>query len=144
MKTVTIQKIGEVKLVDINQLLPHEEINNEYLEDFIVEVISDGYFKTPIAIDKKYKIILDGHHRFSIAKKLGLKKIPVVEVDIFDQNLSVLPFRQEIPVSKEIVISYATQKKLLPHKTTKHVWGKYQIPIKNVLPKIKIYFSILK
>ncbi|MCK5461228.1 ParB N-terminal domain-containing protein [Candidatus Gracilibacteria bacterium] len=132
-----------VNFLNVTQIFPHEEIDEEHLVKLEEKMRNDGLWKKPIVVDRNTKVILDGHHRWHIAQKIGLKTIPVVEWDIFDENIMVRPFRKDFPVYKELVLKRGKSGLLLPFKTTKHVWGKQEIPFIEILPQINILFSKL-
>ncbi|MBU0981495.1 ParB N-terminal domain-containing protein [Patescibacteria group bacterium] len=133
----------DIIYLEISKISPHEEVDQDYLIRLEQIIRKDKHLKKPIVVDKTHKIILDGHHRWTIAKKIGLKRIPVVELDIFDDNISVLSFREGIKVSKELVVESGLLAKLLPYKTTKHVWGEDKTPLIEIIPDILIPLSEL-
>ena len=135
---------NEVKYIEVDLITPHEEVDPDHLDELLTLIKLDQTWQKPIVIDVNHKIILDGHHRWNIAKILGIKKIPVIEVDLFDENIFVLPFREEFPVSKDLVIDSGKACRLLPAKTTKHVWGPEKVPISCIVPIINIHLSKLK
>ena len=67
---------------DVDELIPY--INNPRLNDNAVDAVASSIknfgFKNPILIDKNNEII-NGHTRLKAAKKLGLKKAPVIVDD---------------------------------------------------------------
>lgn len=68
----------DVRLLEIDKLLPHEYPNYEKLPRLCTEIINDGFIKDPVQC-YKYKdkyIILDGHHRVEAIKNLGGKFVP--------------------------------------------------------------------
>lgn len=58
------------------RIYPHEKLYNENLVK-IMDLIYNGTELPPILLDYDFSI-LDGHHRFEAAKRLGVKKIPVI------------------------------------------------------------------
>jgi len=65
------QVLDDICFIDLEALKEHEEIRPDYLEQLKNEILSDGFLKMPIAVDKKTYIILDGHHRLHALKKIG-------------------------------------------------------------------------
>jgi uncharacterized protein (DUF1015 family) len=114
-------KPREIVLFEIEDLKEHEEIRPEYLEALKNEILSDGILKMPICIDKSTCIILDGHHRLQALKKLGCKRIPVVQVDYQSPNISVIAWREGEAMTKEKIIDTALSGKRMPSKTSKHM-----------------------
>jgi len=81
-------KAIEVKHVSPNSISPYE--NNPRLNDLAVEKVAESIqkfgFKQPIVVDQE-NIIIVGHTRWRAAKKLGLKRIPViVAIDLTDDE----------------------------------------------------------
>ena len=66
----------KIKLVDLSSLISHEKINKVRLSQVIRDITTAGCIKHPVVVDKKSRVILDGHHRFNALKKLGYKKTP--------------------------------------------------------------------
>jgi ParB/RepB/Spo0J family partition protein len=50
----------------------------------IADSIKEFGFNQPIVVDKN-GIIIVGHGRYQAAKSLGLKDVPVVEIDVTDE-----------------------------------------------------------
>jgi hypothetical protein len=71
--------IGAVKHID-RRYLDAKGANNHIDYDALKEDISRNGIKTPIEVshsDEEGSVLEDGHHRYVIAKELGLKKVPV-------------------------------------------------------------------
>lgn len=113
--------MGEIKIISIADLRPHEEIIPENLERVKEKIRDKGYLINPIIVDRDNLVILDGHHRVKALKLLGYKKIPAYTVNYFDKKIKVLQRRPEIPVTKEIIIKKALAGKVFPCKTSKHI-----------------------
>lgn len=111
-----------IDLVNINLLKMHERTNPKRLSKIFDELKSLGYLKNPIIIDKKTYVILDGHHRFSALRKLGIRKIPCFLVDYQSRQIRVFLRRKTTltKLLKEVVINKGLTQKLLPYKTTRH------------------------
>ncbi|GAG02374.1 unnamed protein product, partial [marine sediment metagenome] len=78
-------------LVSINKLKSHEAVNKKHLDVLLGEIKKDGVLKHPVVVDRKTNVILDGHHRVTALKKLGIKKIPVYLVDYMNKEIRVYP-----------------------------------------------------
>ena len=68
-------------VVELRQILPHEEIIPELLEKLVDAIERDGFMKHPIIVDGDSLVVLDGNHRTEALKKLGYRYIPVCMVD---------------------------------------------------------------
>ena len=113
----------EIVLIQISELLPHEEIKQKNLRKLIDLVKKRGGLYDPILVDRETKTLLDGHHRYNTALHLGLKFIPGIEVDYLeDESIQVesWPGKEEMKITKESVLSMAKSENLFPPKTSKH------------------------
>jgi len=107
-----------VGLLPINKLLAHEQVSQQRLKEVMSLITEKGEIVNPIIVDRKTRVILDGHHRAAGLTKLGYKLVPVMAVDYFSDKVKVFLRREEL--IKKIVISRALKKRLLPDKTTRH------------------------
>ncbi len=110
------------QLVSIKELKPHEEISEENYTLVLQDILKDHIIYNPLYVDKTTKVILDGHHRFTVAKRLKFSQIPCLLIDYFnDDVISVFPRRQDIPINKQLIIQAGITGDLFPNKTTRHV-----------------------
>lgn len=108
-------------MIYLSKLKEHEMIDKNYLAKIKHLIKKSGVFKEPIIVDKDNLVILDGHHRFNSCKQLGLKMIPCILVDYFnDPKIKVITRRKEFMIDKKTVINMGLSKNLFPVKTTKH------------------------
>lgn len=133
-------------LVDLRELKEHEEIEPEYLEKLKNQIQRNGVLKRPIIVDKNTKIILDGHFRFNVLKRLGYSKIAACFVDYNSPDILVQAWRDEEVVTKEDVIKAGITGKKLPPKTSKHMLdlSDNQIHISKIVKKVSIPLEKLK
>jgi len=102
-------------------LYPHEKIYPSRLKELSKKILDEGFLRKPIVVDRKTRVILDGHHRYRILQWLGVETIPVMLVEYSSSNVSVFPRRVGYKVSKQLVVEMALSGRLMPPKTTKHV-----------------------
>src|SRR5438270_7317693 len=115
-------QIMQPQLLPLKDLKPHEEISEKNYFFVLQDILKEQIIYNPIIIDAKTGVILDGHHRFTVAKKLNFFKLPCIVVDYFDDNIiSVFPRRENVPISKQSVIRAGITGNLFPNKTTRHV-----------------------
>jgi len=83
-----IIKIAKATLLDITKLKPNprnvKEHTDAQIHD-IMQLMKMAKFKDPIVIDKK-NVIWAGHGRLLAAKKLGLKKVPVIYLEGLNED----------------------------------------------------------
>ena len=114
----------DVQLVPVKWLKPHEEIKIKPRDKLLYMTNRWGGFTKPILVDTHTGALLDGHHRLSVAKELGLKLIPAICLDYLNSELISLelwPNANIESVDKVDVIEMCLGNELYPPKTTKHV-----------------------
>ena len=114
----------DVRLVPIEWLKPHEEIKVKPRDKLLDMTNRWGGFTKPILVDTHTGALLDGHHRLSISKELGLKLIPAICLDYLNSELISLelwPNANIESIEKPDVIEMCLGNELYPPKTTKHV-----------------------
>ena len=69
------------------------------------------------------RVILDGHHRWNAAARLGFVQMPCYSVRYLDDpTIRVMSRRPDIDVTKQSVIDTALAGRTYPHKTTRHMY----------------------
>ncbi|MCX6816397.1 MAG: ParB N-terminal domain-containing protein [Candidatus Beckwithbacteria bacterium] len=126
-----------VRLVAIDKLRAHEEVSPQRLALVMSLINQKGIIVNPVIIDKKTRIILDGHHRVESLKRLGYRLVPAMSVDYFSDQVRVYSRRRNMRIFKEKVVAAALKKQVFPQKTTRHL-------IKNRIRGVKIKLNQLK
>ena len=89
------------------------------------KIISDNKWTTPIVVDSSYGLVMDGHHRFEVAKRIQLKLVPVIACSYSD--VEVYSLREDETVTVEQIIKNYHNNILYPNKTAKHNF-KFNLP----------------
>lgn len=89
----------------------------EWLRDRILEA---GVWTVPIKVERALNLVMDGHHRFEVAKALGLRFIPA-ELYSYDE-VGLYSLRRQIEVTPEVIFANYEKGVVLPYKTAKHVF----------------------
>ena len=81
----------EYVLVDIDKLKPYVKNprQNDKAVEKVIESIKKFGFVAPLIVRKSDNMIIAGHTRWKAAKKLGLNKIPVIYVDMTDNDAAL-------------------------------------------------------
>ncbi|OAJ37572.1 hypothetical protein BDEG_21579 [Batrachochytrium dendrobatidis JEL423] len=77
-----------IKWVDPIRLVRHEHTSRAHLESllaYLQTIPPNSPIPVPVVTASHPQVILDGHHRVSASRILGLKLIPVWEVDDLDE-----------------------------------------------------------
>ncbi len=109
-----------IKLIDINKLRSHEEVDLKHVNELVCKIRKDGFLRNPVIVEDKHLVILDGHHRFMALKKLRMRVIPSYLVP-YGKVKVFLRRKIDIANIKKEVISHALNHKLFPSKTTRHL-----------------------
>ena len=128
-----------VQLIPVEVLKPHEQViekKEDQLERMTIRW--DAYTK-PLLVDGATGTILDGHHRFEIARRLDLQCLPCVVVDYLDDDsitLLLWPNSDREAITKDDVIQAGLSGDLMPPKTSRHL-------LSDDLPPISVPLSRL-
>jgi len=114
-----------IELVSLKTLNPIEDYIEERYEIVLEKIKSENIWTKPIIIDDQHHLILDGHHRFEVAKELGFKVIPAIKVSYV--KIPIWSLRLDEKVNHELVVAKALKRKIYPNKTVKHSFP-FQIP----------------
>lgn len=114
-----------LELVNIDLIQETEEHIPERVDWLLGKILNEKIWRVPVLLEKKSYAIMDGHHRFNVAKKLGLKRIPAVLLSYNSPNVMISSWRDDFPVNRELIEQYIKADKLFPHKTTKHIIKPY-------------------
>ncbi len=123
-------------LIHYEELVSHENVDNDRVLELTREIERDGIIKYPVIVDVNSMIILDGHHRVRALVSLGCQFIPAYLLDYYDDAIVVTSWgtyltaderdgskAQDVsPVTKDTVIVAGLTGRLLPPKTSRHVW----------------------
>ncbi|MBA4694643.1 MAG: ParB N-terminal domain-containing protein [Candidatus Poseidoniales archaeon] len=126
----------DVTLVNIEWLKPHEEIKIKNRDKLLDMTKRWGGFTKPLLVDSQTGAILDGHHRYSVALSLELKRVPVILIDYLEDDeitVDVWPGCGLQSISKQDVINMCLSEELYPPKTSKHTIANHMPPIHVLL-----------
>ena len=125
-----------LELINVESIKETEE----HIPDRVIwltELIKkEKIWRVPILLDKTTYAIMDGHHRYNVAKNLGLKRIPAILLSYNSPNVIVTSWRDDIFIDKDVVLEYINRGAIFPNKTTRHI-------IKPLPKEIEIPISFL-
>ena len=77
-------KAKEIKIVEIDSIIPNPENNNEHNEhqkEQLKKAIKYNGFRSPLTVSNRSGFLVKGHLRLEVAKELGLTHVPVIFQD---------------------------------------------------------------
>jgi len=129
----------EIMNVCVDDLYSHEYRYEDSCEKLFQYLISMNELKTipSIIVDKKSMVIIDGHHRIDVIKKLGIDTVKVIAIDYVGQyNIVVHPDNPYI--THEMVVEKGLSDEKMDPKSTKHM-----IRVNNKLYPIIVISKII-
>jgi len=132
----------DILLLDISNLLSHENIVERRVASLSARILKDGFIKKAIAVDQSSFVVLDGHHRVEAARAIGLRRIPAIILDYSSEKIVVTPHS----ISKEDVIRAALEGRKFPPKTTKHMISLegHLFHISRIEPDVRLDIRVLR
>lgn len=115
-----IEDLLKVKLILMNQIKPSEEHSIEMVSSLLDNVINENVWTHPILIENKNFVIMDGHHRYQVAKKLNFKRIPCIIIGYDNPYLRVKSRIDGANIYIRDIINAGLSGQLLKFKSTQH------------------------
>ena len=106
---------------NIDLIFPHEEVLEERSSGLInyISSLKPWTIVPSILICSDSGVIIDGHHRYYVLKKLGYEKVPVTLIK-YDSKKIITHNIKDKQLSKKFIIKSAMSKKLLEPKSSMH------------------------
>lgn len=115
--------VAEIDLLPIDQLKAHEETIPERTKKIKDEIEQSGQLESALWVEKKSKVILNGHHRLAALKLLGCEFVPCILLDYSSPEIKVgiCPGSSVTAIDKSLVLQAALGEKLFPPRSSLHV-----------------------
>ena len=123
LKEIKKQIVIENTYCDATQIKPHEKYVEEHAQLLFEYIDKNKMLLAAIIVARIHEtsqyVIIDGHHRFEVMKRMSQKQIPITVIDY--ENPMILAHLDDPSVTKQFVLQTAQHNKLLEPKSTKHV-----------------------
>lgn len=126
-----------LKLMNLDDLIETEEHYNDDCMFLAKKIKKENYWTVPIVIEVNTNAIMDGHHRFNAAKKLGLSRVPCVVKDYKKNDVKLFSWKKDIKITYWDIYNIIKNKKKFPPKTTRHVFNP---PIKETKIPLELLY----
>ena len=117
---------------DIKLIYPHEEILNERSSGMLsyISSLKPWTVVPSILICSDTRVIIDGHHRYYVLKKLGYKKVPISLINYNSPKIITHDIRDK-QLDKSFIIECAASGKLLKPKSSMHhcLYDSFTFPV---------------
>lgn len=109
-----------IYLVKLHAIKPHERHDEAHARSLAEYMKQQQTWITPVALERRTLLVMDGHHRLAAARQLGLSHIPCY---LFDYGpVQVEARRAQYRVDPDEIIRRALWGELYPIKTTRHIF----------------------
>jgi hypothetical protein len=102
-----------------DQLIPTEEVDPDRVEILEAQILQAGYWTVPIMVEKDELLVMDGHHRLCVARRLQLTAVPVFMLSY--DLVRVEGWRSGETITPEKIFAMARSGGKFPFKTTRHI-----------------------
>jgi len=79
--------ITHLKIVDVNDIDPHEQYIEKLLTYIKKKIVNDNVFKDPIIADSNRGLVIDGTHRLMALRQLNYRYIPIIDFDYLEDDI---------------------------------------------------------
>jgi len=104
-----------LKLIDINSLIPHEEVDENLLNKLIKEILDVGLIFHPILVDENSLVVIDGMHRLEALKRIGCKFVPCGLINYNDTRIKIEKWIRKTTLKEKDFVNLLN---ILEHEST--------------------------
>lgn len=122
---------GKIVYVDVSSLSAIEGHGPKRVRWLKEKIELENIWMVPLKIEKTKYLVMDGHHRFEVAKEMGLQRVPA-ELFSYDE-VRVWSLRSNIAVSADIILKNHEDGIIFPYKTAKHHFPDNGLKFEGVL-----------
>jgi len=76
----------KISYAELQGLKPHEEVIDERIQQVRISIARSGILRRPLIADEKTGVIIDGTHRYTALKSMGVSTAPVIYVDYLSED----------------------------------------------------------
>ncbi|RWP02673.1 ParB N-terminal domain-containing protein [Mesorhizobium sp.] len=102
------------------RLTPTEEVNPSRVAELQAQILQAGCWTVPITAQKDALFVMDGHHRLTVAYRLGFAAVPVILLDY--GTVRVESWRAGETITPACIFAMARSGRKFPCKTTRHIF----------------------
>jgi ParB-like chromosome segregation protein Spo0J len=81
--------MGSLTFIEIDELLPHEEIIPSLLDSVVSELRVAGMLIHPVVVSSQHHVVLDGNHRVEALRRIGARRVLAYQIDYYSDEVAV-------------------------------------------------------
>lgn len=105
-------------IMDLGELCPHEATTPKRVRKSAHMHVRWGAMRSRVVVDAIDHLVLDGHHRLAVARRLGLRCVPVLLVD--PSILRIERRGTQKRISHAEVVAYVRTHGVMPARSTRY------------------------
>jgi hypothetical protein len=94
--------MGSLTFVEIDELLPHEEIIPSLLDSVVSELRAAGMLIHPVVVSSQHHVVLDGNHRVEALRRIGARRVLAYQVDYYSDEVAVKRWFRSVSGNVEV------------------------------------------
>ena len=107
-------------LLETDRLRPTERVHEERVWRLTRKIRDSGVWRVPILVEATTHAIMDGHHRWTAAQRLGLRRVPAVVLSYGDPRLTLSSWNGVCYTPEDVIVA-ARNGEPMPQKSTRHI-----------------------
>lgn len=111
-----------LQLITLDKIIETEEHDKKTLAELVTKIESEGSWTVPVILEYSTQAIMDGHHRYNAAKKIGLSRIPCILMDYDKSGVVLRSWREDYDINVNNIFEMINKSKKYPIKTTRHLF----------------------
>ena len=127
----------ECTLAEVGFFRPSEEVIARDVEKLAADILRRRCWTTPVPVERRSGIIMDGNHRWHAARLLQLTHLPCVALDYDDPRVRVVRWADGGPFALAELRDTLARGAVLPYKTTRHMFA-------PALPEVRFDLAALR
>ena len=121
--------------MDLDELLPHEATSSSRVRKSAHMHVRWGAMRSRLVVDAEDHLVLDGHHRLAVARRLGLRCVPVLLVDA--SSVKVERRGSDVPITHQEVVAHVREQGVMPPRSTKYDLSQLDVACEVPLDRLR-------
>lgn len=115
-----LKELMTIKMLSPSSLKPTEQYDPSRVDTLFEKIKNEGIWQQPILIERNHSVIMDGHHRHQVAKRMNLTTIPCLIISYDSPYITVTSRHSDKDINAEDILQAGLTGILLDYKSTRH------------------------